>query len=102
MSPLRRRRLRRRAGARQGPGVAPEVLQVSRLHQDPGLDHRLRRPGSGRLLQDLLREEVGTARIRIRVWLGIPPDRRAHVSLVSLEPLGLYIFVTHLFSFTRV
>lgn len=60
--------------------MAPEVLQVPRLHQNPGLDHRLRRSGPGRLLQDLLREKVGTARIRIRMWLGIPPDRRAHVS----------------------
>lgn len=82
MSSLRWRRLRRRAGARQGSRVAPKVLQVSRLHQDPGLYHRLRRPGPGRLLQDLLREEVGTARIRIRMWLGIPPDRRAHVSVM--------------------
>lgn len=77
---MRWRRLRRRAGARQGPRMAPEVLQVSRLHQNPGLDHRLRRPGPGRLLQDLLWEEMGTARIRIRMRLGIPPDRRTHVS----------------------
>ncbi|XP_011050991.1 PREDICTED: muscle LIM protein Mlp84B-like isoform X3 [Acromyrmex echinatior] len=41
LSSLRWRRLRRRAGARQGPRVAPEVLQVPRLHQNPGLDHRL-------------------------------------------------------------
>lgn len=90
---MRWSRLRRRAGARQGPRVAPEVLQVSRLHQDPGLDHRMRRPGPGRLLQDLLREEVGTARIRIRMWFGIPPDRRAHVSRARCrESRTLYSF----------
>jgi len=72
--------------------MASKVLQVSRLHQNPGLDHRLRWPGPGRLLQDLLWEEVGTARIRIRMRFGIPPDRRAHVSRARCrETLRLYI-----------
>lgn len=50
LSTLRRRRVRRRTGAREGPRMAQKVLQVSRLQQNARLDHRLRRARQRRLL----------------------------------------------------
>lgn len=60
--------------------MASQVLQVPRLHQDPGLDHRMRWAQRRGLLQDLLRQEMGPARLRFRMRLWLPTDRWLDVS----------------------
>lgn len=69
--------------------MAQEVLQVSRLHQDSRFNHRLRRARQRCVLQDLLRKEMGTARIRIRMRIRILTNRRPVVSYLLLYPLWL-------------
>lgn len=80
LSTLRWRCIRCWTGACKGPRMAQEMLQVSRLQQNSRLYHRLRRARQRRLLQDLLRKEMGTARIRIRMWIGILTNRWPNVS----------------------
>lgn len=60
--------------------MASQVLQVPRLHQDFGLHHCLRRTWFRRLLQNLLRQEMGPSRLRFCLWLRLPSDRRLNVS----------------------
>lgn len=88
LSTLRWRCIRCWTGACKGPRMAQEMLQVSRLQQNSRLYHRLRRARQRRLLQDLLRKEMGTARIRIRMWIGILTNRWPNV---SNSPLSLVI-----------
>ena len=84
LSPLRRRCLRCRASTSQGTRVAQKVLQVQGLHQDPRLYNRLWRSRQGCLLQNLLRKEMGTPRLRFRLWFWFSPDRWSNVSQIYI------------------
>ncbi|KAE8751730.1 hypothetical protein FOCC_FOCC001577 [Frankliniella occidentalis] len=80
LPPLWRRRVRRRAAARQGHDVAQEVLQLRRLSPPAGLDAGLRRPRQGDPLPRVLRQEVRAQglRLRLRAHARVLP-RRVHL-----------------------
>lgn len=65
--------------------MASQVLQVPGLHKAAGLYHWLRWTRQGRILSNMLRQEVGTPRIRLRLWCRIPANRWSDVSICELS-----------------
>lgn len=70
LSPLRWRCLRCWASPLQGSWMASQMLQMQGLHEDPWFYHRMRRSRQRCLLQNMLRQEVGTSRLWfcLRIW----------------------------------
>lgn len=64
-------------------GMAQEMFQVQRLQQNVGLNNRMRWPRPRCLLQNVLRQEMGSSRLRIRLWFWILTDRRIKVTTMD-------------------
>lgn len=63
------------------PRMASQVFQVPRLQENTGLDYRLRWTGQRCVLQDLLRQKLGSSWLRICLWFGFLTNWRFDVSL---------------------
>lgn len=91
-----------RTSSRQGSWMAQEMLQVQGLHQNSRLDNRLWRPRQGRLLQNLLRQKMGSSWLWICLRIWIPPDRWFDVSSLRILNQCIAERIHSHFSYTLV